>query len=106
MIDTRHLRSKHPLAARNVGNHFRHSSRGGSVHISARRLGDDVVITVAEDGPGAGRGDWPTERLNQRPATSEKRLEMASGFGSSPVNRCTTRPSESSTTQYGKALRP
>lgn len=45
-------------------------------------------------------------RLIQSSAVDEKRSVIASWLGSSPVNRSTTTPWESSTTQYGNALSP
>lgn len=47
----------HQLLANLLDNAARHSPSGGEVRLSAERLGDDVHLTVADEGPGIAAAD-------------------------------------------------
>ncbi|MDQ1483624.1 MAG: hypothetical protein QOF35_1700, partial [Actinomycetota bacterium] len=47
----------HQLLANLLDNAARHSPTGGEVRLSAERLGDDVQLTVADEGPGIAAAD-------------------------------------------------
>jgi signal transduction histidine kinase len=47
----------HQLLANLLDNAARHSPEGGEVRLTAERLGDDVRLAVADDGPGIAIGD-------------------------------------------------
>ena len=87
----------HQLLANLLDNAARHSPAGGEVRLSAERLGDDVQLAVADEGPGIAAADRSAvfERFTTSAATAAAPVSGWRSPAGSPS--CTGAPSRSRT---------